>query len=192
MYDERDGKTYKTVKIGEQEWMAENLNYLPKDTAGTFWAGRSVCGGGEYKSLQEGDCSIYGRLYESDFTTNEKKKQAICPDGWELPTKRLYETMISYLGENPIEKIVLKDIVLWPDIEEATNESGFSALPSGYYNRLFGYNEMESEGIQVASFAIARSNGTDQNQIGIVSGLGRIWYSTFQDGYYMAIRCIKD
>ena len=190
--DLRDGQVYKTVTIGLQVWMAENLNYLPKDTAGTFWAGRSVCGGGEYKSLQEGDCSIYGRLYESDFTTNEKKKQAICPDGWELPTKRLYETMISYLGENPIEKIVLKDIVLWPDIEEATNESGFSALPSGYYNRLFGYNEMESEGIQVASFAIARSNGTDQNQIGIVSGLGRIWYSTFQDGYYMAIRCIKD
>ena len=190
--DLRDGQVYKTVTIGLQVWMAENLNYLPKDTVGTFWAGRSVCGGGEYQSLQEGDCSIYGRLYESDFTTNEKKKQAICPDGWELPTKRLYETMISYLGENPIEKIVLKDIVLWPDIEEATNESGFSALPSGYYNRLFGYNEMESEGIQVASFAIARSNGTDQNQIGIVSGLGRIWYSTFQDGYYMAIRCIKD
>ena len=151
--DLRDGQVYKTVTIGLQVWMAENLNYLPKDTVGTFWAGRSVCGGGEYKSLQEGDCSIYGRLYESDFTTNEKKKQAICPDGWTIPKKTQYEQLISFLGNDAIKKLKIVDSGFWSQTNLPTNESGFSAKPSGYYSSFKGFNYNDGEKDAIAVFA---------------------------------------
>ena len=151
--DLRDGQVYKTVTIGTQIWMAENLNYLPKDTVGTFWAGRSVCGGGEYKSLQEGDCSIYGRLYESDFTTNEKQKQAICPDGWTIPKKTQYEQLISFLGNDAIKKLKIVDSGFWSQTNLPTNESGFSAKPSGYYSSFKGFNYNDGEKDAIAVFA---------------------------------------
>ena len=88
--DLRDGRVYKTTTIGTQIWMAENLNYLPKDTAGTYFAGRSVCGGGEYQSLQEGDCSIYGRLYEKNINAYSGFNKNICPDGWKRFRLHLY------------------------------------------------------------------------------------------------------
>lgn len=190
--DLRNRQVYKTVVIGIQVWMAQNLNYLPEDTVGTIWAGLSVCGGGRYKSKEGGNCDIYGRLYESDFTTKTENKRVICPDGWSVPTKGQYETMISYLGDRPIEKLVLNDGDLWPDIEGATNESGFSALPSGYYSKSLGYNYLESENTQTASFAIARRYSYEKNQIGFLSDRENIWYSQFEDGLYIAFRCIKD
>ena len=101
--DPRDGHIYKTVTIGTQVWMAENLNYLPKDTIGTIWGGLSLCGGGAWKSKEEGDCSIFGRLYETDFT--DEKKDSICPDGWSLPTYNQFQKMKSYLGDNAVNKM---------------------------------------------------------------------------------------
>ena len=116
--DPRDGQIYKTVAIGTQVWMAENLNYLPEDTVGTIWAGKSLCGGGEWRSLEEGDCSTYGRLYESSFTNNAVYKMEICPTGWSLPTKRLYERLISFLGDDAGNKL---KIVKWSGFSDRKN-----------------------------------------------------------------------
>ena len=111
--DPRDGQIYKTVAIGTQVWMAENLNYLPEDTVGTIWAGKSVCGGGNWKSLEEGDCSIFGRLYEEDFTKMEEYIDSICPNGWSLPSKKQYENLISFLGEDANNKMKIANSIYW-------------------------------------------------------------------------------
>ena len=76
--DMRDGKKYKTVKIGSQTWMAENLNYETQD---------SYC----YEN-DESNCSKYGRLY----TWTAAKKA--CPSGWHLPSKAEFETLFSSVG----------------------------------------------------------------------------------------------
>lgn len=188
--DPRDGQIYKTVTIGSQVWMAENLNYLPEDTVGTIWAGKSVCGGGEWHTEMEGDCSVYGRLYEEDFTKQTKYIQKICPNGWSLPTKSQYETLISFLGDDAGNKLKIDNPIYWT-INDSTNQSGFSAIPAGYFSAL-GNNDMHDEGISVASFAFLSDGSKARNAITIIEGRTDFGWSSFGDGYYMSVRCIKD
>jgi len=125
--DLRDGQVYKTVTIGSQVWMAQNLNYLLKDTAGTNWGGKSLCGGGEWKKTAEGDCSIYGRLYEEDFSRLDTLKHGLCPEGWSIPNKSQFTQLINFLGDDVDDKLKIADNDLWPNRKEI-EESGFAAL----------------------------------------------------------------
>ena len=84
MTDDRDGRTYKITTIGNQIWMAENLNFEMEN---------SCC----YNDI-ESYCSKYGRLY-----TWENAKKA-CPSGWHLPTKTEFETLISTIEGNQYTK----------------------------------------------------------------------------------------
>jgi len=111
--DTRDGKVYKTVKIGSQIWMAENL---------AFDAG----------------IGTYGRGYEDRWGylyTWEVAKSAV-PDGWHLATKAEWDELIMDLGGVDAAADKMKDIASgdWTnqDIPDA-NSSGFSALPAGRY-----------------------------------------------------------
>ena len=188
--DLRDGQVYKTVTIGTQVWMAENLNYLPKDTSGTIWAGKSVCGGGNWKSLEEGDCSIFGRLYEEDFTKREEYIDSICPNGWSLPSKKQYENLISFLGEDANNKMKIANSIYW-NINDSTNQSGFSAIPAGYYSSK-GFNYLNKEGVSVASFAFVSTGSNARNVISIQDDESDFWWSSFNNYHYMSVRCIKD
>ena len=190
--DLRDGQVYKTVTIGLQVWMAENLNYLPKDTVGTFWAGRSVCGGGEYKSLQEGDCSIYGRLYETQITAYDGYNKNICPDGWKIPANTQWEILINYLGsENAGQKLKLANEAYWPG-ELPTNESGFSAIPSGYYSKYYGFNKVEDKPIAQAVFTIKNSNMIEKNAVKVLDSQNGVKYLSYGESYFIAVRCIRE
>ena len=134
--DLRDNQVYKTVTIGDQIWMAENLNYMPEDTAGTIYSGATVCGGGELDSQEDsGECSIFGRLYLGSIVfqnTTSSNHQGVCPDGWIVPLKKDFETMISFLGENPSSKLK-KDDGMWSNSEHS-NLSGFSAVKAGAFS----------------------------------------------------------
>ncbi len=98
--DPRDGKTYKTVKIGDQVWMAENLNYDAGDS--------SYC----YKD-DNSNCEKYGRLY----TWNAAVKAA--PPGWHLPSKEEWETLIKSFGN--IDSVAYAEMI-------QGGGSGFNAL----------------------------------------------------------------
>ena len=186
--DPRDGHIYKTVTIGTQVWMAQNLNYLPEDTIGTIWSGLSLCGGGTWKSKMEGDCSIFGRLYETDFTN--EKKDSICPNGWSLPTGNQFQKLMSYLGENSANKMKINNDKYWQS-GNATNESGFSAIPSGVYSRAKGFNNLFSENEEVAAFAHVQYLG-GANGIEIVDSDGIISNQSFGNGIFLAVRCIRN
>jgi uncharacterized protein (TIGR02145 family) len=106
-----EGQTYKTVKIGEQTWMAENLNVKTNN---------SWCYGNN-----ESNCQKYGRLYDWNAA-----KEA-CPKGWHLPSQEEWDSLISYAGENIAAK-KLKSTSGWEDNGNGTDDYGFSALPGGY------------------------------------------------------------
>jgi len=137
------GKSYKTVQIGDQTWMAENLNYDGGDGS------LGIC----YDD-NESNCEIYGRLYywtmAMDFDPEcyydkcetQAKHRGICPDGWHIPSdaewNKLYE--LAEVGECedygdwgrcPKAGAKLKAKSGWNEDGNGTDDFGFSALPGG-------------------------------------------------------------
>jgi len=116
--DSRDKKTYKTIKIGEQIWMAENLNIK---------TGNSVC----YED-KEDNCKEYGRLY--DWETAMKA----CPSGWHLPDTTEWNILVVAVGGKETVGKYLKAKIGWNDNEgnlgNGEDKFGFSALPGGFYD----------------------------------------------------------
>jgi len=113
--DVRDGQIYFKIDIGNQTWMAENLNYE---------TGTSNC----YADM-ETNCEIYGRLYDFETALDA------CPDGWHLPTEAEWVVLTDFLGGVSIAGGKLKEAGFdhWSTPNEgATNESGFTSLPGGY------------------------------------------------------------
>jgi uncharacterized protein (TIGR02145 family) len=130
--DTRNNKTYKYVKIGEQVWMAENLNYEVEG---------SKCGGaykGEHKGLKfyhiedknTENCNMYGRLY------NWATAMEACPSGWHLPSDYEWYILIDFAGDDTAGK-KLKSKTGWGSHRKGmvsgngTDDYGFSALPGG-------------------------------------------------------------
>jgi len=114
------GKKYKTVVIGTQTWMAENLNYA---------ASGSKCGDGRNLSDKNtASCNTYGRLYDWETA------KTVCPSGWHLPSDAEWKTLTDYVGSNAGTK--LKSTSGWNDSwngtsGNGTDDYGFSALPGG-------------------------------------------------------------
>ncbi len=126
LIDSRDGQSYKTVKIGDQWWMAENLNY----NTGNSWC---------YDNDLD-NCNVYGRLYDWETACNA------CPDGWHLPTDNEWKILEKELGmsnkdaddtgwrgTNEGGKLKEAGTYHWESPNKGvTNSSGFQALPGGY------------------------------------------------------------
>ena len=116
--DARDGKTYKTVKIGTQTWMSENLAW--KTGNGCF----------AYDD-NESNVKTYGYLYNWETATK------VCPFGWHLPSEKEWASLTTYLGGDSIAHLGLKETGQshWKEADSTvTNKSGFSAIPGGLYN----------------------------------------------------------
>jgi len=140
-----DGNVYKTVIIGTQIWMAENLKTtkykdgltgIPLETGNANWAGLTTPAYCWYAN-DEANKNIYGALYNW-FTVNTGN---LCPTGWHVPIDDEWTTLTTFLGGESVAGGKLKQTgtTLWLDPNTgATNESGFTALPGGYRYRLDG------------------------------------------------------
>jgi len=180
--DPRDGQTYKTVNLGTQTWLAENLNY---EMQGSWCYADSASYGDKY-----------GRLY-----TWEAAKIA-SPPGWHLPSNEEWKTLERYLGMTVEETNIfhlrgegmgtkLKSEKGWETKNGRKlgyNESGFNALPGGY--RLWDgtYHEIGRRGSWWTS--------TPENQYGLRRGLflndSRIDIDAATVSLGFSVRCVKD
>ncbi len=117
--DSRDNHVYKWVKIGNQTWMAENLAYKPN--SGKYWA---------YDNNQN-NVRTYGYLYDWETA------KTIAPTGWHLPSQTEWETLVNSLGgkNKAYTKLLESGTQHWGTPNNATNESGFTVLPGGYFDQ---------------------------------------------------------
>lgn len=143
---DQDGNVYKTVTIGTQTWMAENLRTtkyndgtnIPNVTGNNEWGALTTGAHCNYKNTSNIDSiATYGRLYNW-YAVNTGK---LAPKGWHVPTNLDWNTLITYLGGESAAggKIKETGTTHWfsPNAG-ATNETGFTALPGGYcINGLF-------------------------------------------------------
>ena len=129
--DTRDGQSYKTVKIGNQNWMAENLNYDTLNKHGSWCYNDSNI-----------YCHIYGRyytwsaamaldsIYNSTRWTPDFPHQGVCPNGWHVPTDSEWHILIQFTDSLNSGKILKGNDDLWRD-NTGTDYYGFNLLPAG-------------------------------------------------------------
>ena len=206
MTDERDSKVYKTVKIGDQVWMAENLNYDPgQGGSGENKYDWSWCYGVEPKN-----CDVAGRLYtwaaamDSVKLANDAENpqdcgygkecgltgsvQGVCPEGWHLPSQTEWNTLFTAVGGQSTAGKVLKSQTGWHK-NNGTDAFGFAVLPTGlgapkgtfdYVGWLaYFWSSTESDSSRACSVAM--------DYYYVDAGLGNI---TKYFGY--SVRCVKD
>jgi len=207
LIDDRDGQVYKTVKIGDQWWMAENLNY--EYTKVTYF-----CFG--YSSISISwtcyDIASYGRLYTWAASIDSVKLlddadspqrcgfartcnlptrvQGVCPPDWHLPSQAEWETLFTAAGGRSIAGRTLKSQSGWYNNGNGTDAFGFSALPAGYRNSA-GYIDPDSK---YATFwsSTEDDNSYDAYAMYLNSGIDSV---SLGDNYkYLgySVRCVKD
>jgi uncharacterized protein (TIGR02145 family) len=134
-----DGNKYKTVTIGTQVWMAENLKTtkyndgtpIPTVKENDEWAALTTPGFCWYNNDSIDNKKTYGALYNW-YTVSTNK---LCPTGWHVPSESEWAKITTYLGEVGFAGDKLKEsgTTHWRTPNTgATNESGFTALPGGY------------------------------------------------------------
>jgi uncharacterized protein (TIGR02145 family) len=138
-----EGNTYKTVTIGTQTWMAENLKVskysdgttIPNITDNTQWQNNTT-GAWSYYNNDAANNAKYGKLYNwyaVSPTTNGNKN--VCPTGWHVPTDAEWTVLTDYLGGESVAGGKMKEVgaTSWNSPNtDATNTSLFTGLPGGY------------------------------------------------------------
>jgi len=218
--DARDKKTYKTVKIGEQTWMAENLKFNAKN---------SKCGGtsnpttemdshsGEeytsYPLLDENTkhCDKYGRLYhwptamafESDCYAEcgsliSEKHRGVCPSGWHIPSGEEWDALVAFAGGEKAGSN-LKAKSGWNNKGNGTDKYGFGALPGGVGGTGSAGGSINMDIIGFIGFGDNGGWWSSSGDINEFVPYSRCVYSKFggvQAGHssveLRSVRCIKD
>jgi len=192
--DARDGNVYSAVKIGDQCWMAENLNVGSRIDGVDNQSNNNII----EKYCYDDDtiyCDIYGGLYQWDemmeFQIIEGS-QGICPCGWHVPTDTSWNILTNFLGGNIIAGGQLKESGLSHWITPntgATNSSGFTALPSGYINLNGLFNE-KGEGSFFWSSSNFNANEARNLQLYYDDEMANPSFDLKTYGF--SVRCLKD
>ena len=210
--DDRDGQVYKTVEIGSQTWMAENLNYDYN-----YRTARSYC--------YADSCSKYGRLYTWSATVDSAAVfstagkgcgchasssprgivRGVCPVGWHVPSVSEFQTLISYVGGYSVAGANLKSTSGWKSnsqhVGNGSDSNGFSALPAGAYNDAITYHVYRFYDVGNYAFFWTTSKGScvaDRLSLGWADDSSNLTNSLSDDvdrgdmDSAGSVRCLKD
>ena len=206
-----DGYKYQTVKIGNQTWMAENLQVthyydgtaIPHVTDSTAWAWLSNNNTDDaYCFYDNNSSSIYGTLYTwsaamgdnaVSSNTNPSRVQGICPDGWHLPSDSEWTELTEYLGTSETGgKLKETGTTNWASPNTgATNETGFTALPGGMRtdsHAVFG--SMNLYGTWWSATEYQSSLSALQHML--IYDSAEIYHYERNKSFGLSVRCVKD
>lgn len=191
-----EGNIYKTIQIGEQTWMAENLRTstyndstkIPYVIDDMQWEELHSDGYCWYNNDSAKYSNIYGALYNWYVVEDDK----ICPEGWHIPNNDEWDVLSNLFGGNNNSGVKLKEVGLYhwdsPN-SEVTNESGFTAIPGGVRDGSGSYTGLGHNGYwwNIDEFSLYFSN----HKALYNNNAHFNTYSTHKQ-YGMSIRCIKD
>ena len=176
---------FRTVTIGTQTWMAENLN----------------CNVGGSKCYD--NCAKYGRLYDwstamalpascnsGDCSSQiQSKHRGICPAGWHIPSDVEWDVLVKFAGGSSTAGTKLKATSGWYDDENGTDDYGFSALPGGYGNSGGSFNDVGYNGNWWSSTEGSAFSAYSRNMYNYNSKVRR--YDGLKS-YLYSVRCLQD
>jgi uncharacterized protein (TIGR02145 family) len=191
-----EGNVYKTVTIGNQVWMEENLKTtrfndgtdIPLITNNTNWAALTTPGYSCYNNDAATNKDVYGSLYNGYTIITGK----LCPAGWHIPSREDWQQLMEFLGDTTKGGGKLKEsgITHWSGPNKgADNSAGFTALPSGirYFDGSFASMSYFTA-IWTASEA-----GTDNLwYVGLYYGDPSVNINQRSKKHGFSVRCIKD
>jgi uncharacterized protein (TIGR02145 family) len=195
-----DGNTYKTVKIGTQVWMAENLktskysdgSTIPMITDDTEWDNNTT-GAWCYYDNDVTNNAKYGKLYNwyaVSKTTNGNKN--VCPTGWHVPSDAEWTVLIDYLGGEVVAGGKMKEVgtTNWNSpIISATNTSLFTGLPGGYRYYVGNFSYIGYIGYWWSSTEHVTNEALSRN-LDISNGYAARYANN--KGYGFSVRCLRD
>ena len=185
-----EGNTYKTILLGKQEWMMDNLKVtkykngqpIPHIQDSIVWNAWKIGAYVFYKNDTK-----HGILYNW-MAVNDNR--GICPSGWHVPSGYEWDTLAKFLGGEEVAGGKMKSKLHWetPNIS-ATNASGFHALPKGMYGVNGSYNNIGKNAYWWSSTEHGVSSAWGReigfNESGLFAGHG-----DKRDG--LSVRCMKD
>jgi len=198
-----EGQLYKTIEIGDQTWMAENLNYAVSG---------SKCGNENTGLLTDNDtdCEKYGRLYDwatamninvnynsSEWNGSDVNHRGICPPNWHIPSNADWDKLFRYVDgtsgtdspyDSPTAGGLLKAESGWNDNGNGTDDHGFSALPGGNgYSG--GFNGAGYHGYWWSSTENYGSNAYSRY---MRYGSADAYWGSDDKSYLLSVRCVQD
>ena len=215
--DLRDSQTYRTIKIGDLYWMAENLNYAylkpTADLDSSSWC---------YNN-DPANCETYGRLYQwsaaIDSTTLDSlgytcgnndqscgiedfyfSMQAhgtgICPTGWYLPSRHDFEVLLNTAESTGDAGANLKSVTGWANTGNGFDTFGFSALPAGRRNYGSDSDLYSSIGIYTNFWSYSEPGAGEDGQgsvytLGLSYNEGDSELDLMAKHVALSVRCIK-
>ena len=202
--DDRDSSVYGYVQIGEQTWMAENLNYdYNMGTANSYCYDNDTA-----------NCTTYGRLYTwaaamdsaavfaddgkgcgyEETCTVADTVRGVCPEGWHLPSRDEWSALETYVSENSSDGVgyALKSTSGWTEYDGKTGGSdyfGFGALPAGFRNEDGTFNYVQSDAYFWGS---TESRSHDAYYRFLYSSETALYTYDNYKSYALSVRCVKD
>jgi uncharacterized protein (TIGR02145 family) len=194
---DQDGNVYKTISLGTQTWMSENLRTtkyrngeaILEGTANSAWSIIGTSSYCNYSNTKNNDTiATFGRLYNWSAVSDSRN---IAPSGWHVPTDAEWSTLITFLGDVSVAGGKLKELNLihWatPNLG-ADNSTGFTALPSGERDNDGTFTGL---GYLATWWSSSEYNGYGMYRYVYYNGPGEGVNFTFK-GMGMAVRCVKD
>ncbi len=191
LIDHRNEQSYKTVAIGTQIWMAENLNY---ETANSYCYDDDA-----------NNCVKYGRLYTWAAAVGKSENecgfgytcslplgnvQGACPSGWHLPSKDEWNVLFAVVGDSTVAGRILKSVSEWPEGGNGTDIFKFSALPVGFRHENGPYS---SEGDGTLFWSSTENLSSYAYILGLIYSIDYVVLDEYTNkGRAGSIRCLKD